>query len=77
MSPSAPAPASQSPMRIACVALFAGVMTFQLGCGLASNLMHGLGIDMIPAEYEGFKESTVAEVTLTDSTSELPLVAVR
>jgi hypothetical protein len=38
------------------------------GCNLASNLMHGLGVDMIPADYKGLEESKVAVITLTDST---------
>ncbi|QDT06601.1 hypothetical protein K227x_50120 [Rubripirellula lacrimiformis] len=40
---------------------------FQSGClGLASNLMHAVGMDMIPAEYEGFEDAAVAIVTVTD-----------
>ena len=40
----------------------------QTGClGLASNLMHAAGMDMIPAEYEGLEESAVAVVVLTPS----------
>lgn len=40
----------------------------QSGClGLASNLMHGLGVDMEPAEYKDLKDEVVAVITVTDS----------
>jgi len=40
----------------------------QTGClGIAANLMHAVGMDMIPAEYEGLQESTIAIITVTDS----------
>lgn len=38
------------------------------GClGLASNLIHATGLDMIPAEYKGLEDSSVALVVLTPS----------
>ncbi len=40
----------------------------QTGClGLASNLMHGLGVDMEPAEYKGLKDNIVAVITVSDT----------
>ena len=58
---------TRSAAWIACLTLVCALAVFQSGCGIASNLMHGLGMDMIPAEYEGLEESKVAIVTLTDS----------
>lgn len=50
------------------VAAAATFCTTQTGClGLASNLMHATGMDMIPAEYEGLEDATVAVVVLTPS----------
>ncbi len=50
----------------------------QSGClGLASNLMHAVGMDMIPADYEGFENSTVAIITLTDDSQYSNDVAAR
>jgi hypothetical protein len=37
------------------------------GCMLAANLMHAAGMDLIPAEYEGFEEASVAVVVLTET----------
>ncbi|MFK8115120.1 MAG: hypothetical protein AB8B91_23160 [Rubripirellula sp.] len=57
-----------SRIRFACLAFIAMTALVQCGClGLASNLMHGLGVDMEPAEYKGLKDSKVAVVTVTDS----------
>lgn len=48
--------------------LVAATAIVQTGClGLASNLMHAAGMDMIPAEYEGLEDSSVAIVVLTPS----------
>ena len=49
--------------------LVAGIMlTTQPGClGLVANLVHAVGGDKIPAEYEGLEGSKVAVVTITDS----------
>ena len=45
-----------------------GVALFQTGClGLASNLMHGLGVDREPAEYKDLKNNIVAVITVSDS----------
>ncbi|TWU59033.1 hypothetical protein Poly51_18180 [Rubripirellula tenax] len=50
----------------------------QSGClGLASNLMHAVGMDMIPAEYEGFEGASVAVITMTDSSQYSNDVAAR
>jgi len=40
----------------------------QTGCVIpfAANLMHAVGADMVPAEYEGLEKKTVAIVTSTD-----------
>ena len=54
--------------RSLCMALVSGAALLQSGClGLASNLMHAVGMDMIPPEYEGFEEKTVAIITISDS----------
>ena len=51
----------------ACMGLLAGVALLPTGCGIMSNLMHAAGADMEPAKYEGLEDSTVAIVTVTDS----------
>jgi hypothetical protein len=39
------------------------------GClGITSNLMHMVGADMVPAEYDGLEDSRLAIVTVTEST---------
>tara|TARA_R110002049_G_scaffold72490_2_gene187154 strand:+ start:172586 stop:173329 length:744 start_codon:yes stop_codon:yes gene_type:complete len=49
-------------------AFVAIILTTQPGClGLYSNLMHAVGADKVPAEYEGLEDSRVAIVTVTDS----------
>lgn len=56
--------------RSLCMALVSGAALLPSGClGLASNLMHAVGMDMIPPEYEGFEEKTVAVITISDSSS--------
>ena len=56
--------------RAFCTALVSGTALLQTGClGLASNLMHAVGMDMIPPEYEGFEDLTVAVITISDSSS--------
>ena len=56
--------------RKLCMAMISGAAVLQTGClGLASNLMHAVGMDMIPPEYEGFEEQTVAVITISDSSS--------
>ena len=52
---------------IACLAICAVAATVQSGCTGLATFMHAVGVDRIPAEYDGFKEATVAVVTLTDS----------
>jgi hypothetical protein len=52
-------------MIVTCLAAMA---LCQSGClGLASQVMRVAGMNLIPAEYEGLNKSTVAVVTLTDS----------
>ncbi|TWU49672.1 hypothetical protein [Rubripirellula reticaptiva] len=64
--------------QAAALASVGAVSLVQTGClGLASNLMHAVGMDMIPAEYEGFEGSTVAIITLTDSSQYSNDVAAR
>ena len=48
--------------------LVVGTILFtQAGClGLYSNLMHAVGADKVPAEYEGLEDSRLAIVTVTD-----------
>lgn len=54
--------------RFACVASASALVAAQTGClGIASNLMHAVGMDLIPAEYEDLNQSTIAIVTVTDS----------
>ena len=61
---------SQLSRRAVCMALVSGTNLLQTGClGLASNLMHAVGMDMIPPEYEGFEDQTVAVITISDSSS--------
>ncbi len=50
------------------LALLAAVAVAQAGCLIpfASNMMHAVGADMVPAEYEGLEEKTVAIITSTD-----------
>ena len=46
----------------------AAILFTQSGClGLYSNLMHAVGADKVPAEYEGLEDSRLAIVTVTDS----------
>ena len=52
-------------------AVFAVVSTVilsQAGCAIpfAANLLHAVGADLVPAEYEGLEEKTVAIITATD-----------
>lgn len=45
------------------------VVVCQTGClGLASQMMHVAGLNLSPAKYNGLDDSTVAVVTITDST---------
>lgn len=70
MSPSAISKVSHTghSLRIACFSMLAIAAIVQAGClGLASNLMHAVGVDMIPAEYTGLEENTVAVVVVTES----------
>ena len=54
--------------RVAIAALIACTALCQTGClGLASQVMRVAGLNLIPAEYEGLNKSTVAIVTMTDS----------
>lgn len=50
-----------------CLGLLAGIALLPAGCGVMSNLIHASGADMVPAKYEGLEDSTVAIVTVTDS----------
>ena len=52
---------------IACGAILSGAFLMQAGCTPLATMMHAVGVDMIPAEYEGLEDSTVAVITLTDS----------
>ncbi len=49
-------------------ALLTGLMLTQPGClGITSNLMHMVGADMIPPEFEGLEDCRLAIVTSTES----------
>ena len=53
---------------IAGLVIIGAILTTQSGClGLYSNLMHAVGADKGPAEFEGLTESRLAIVTVTDS----------
>jgi hypothetical protein len=58
---------SGSLVWIACGAIFSGAALLQAGCTPLATVMHAVGVDRIPAEYDGLKQSTVAVITLTDS----------
>lgn len=70
-------PSPQTSIRAFGFAILAGIALIYTGCGLASNLMHGLGMDMIPAEYDDFEDTTLAIVTVTDSSQYSNDVAAR
>lgn len=54
-------------VQIACLVVVATIAVAQTGCLGVANLMHAVGMDMIPAEYEGLEDVTLAIVTITDS----------
>lgn len=61
-------PSPRTMYAIAGVGLVAAILSTQSGClGVYSNLMHAVGADKVPAEYEGLEESRLAVVTVTDS----------
>jgi hypothetical protein len=37
------------------------------GCSSLATVMHAVGVDQIPADYKGLRDSTVAVITITDS----------
>jgi hypothetical protein len=47
--------------------LLASLIVASAGCTGLATFMHVAGVDMVPAEYDGLKNSTVAIVTLTES----------
>ncbi len=54
--------------RASLLAVAVFLVTTQPGClGMYANLMHAVGADKVPAEYEELDESTVAIVTVTNS----------
>ncbi len=56
-------------LQVVVLAGVGAVAIVQTGClGLTSNLMHAAGMDMIPAEYDGLEESTVAILTISEGT---------
>ncbi len=60
---------TNAPQAIA-LTFLASVMLTQIGClGVAANLMHAVGADMVPAEFDGLKDCNVAIVTATESTN--------
>lgn len=69
---------STLPNLLALVLLASCVLLTQTGClGLLSNLMHAVGADRIPPEYEGLAKSKVAIVTMTDQSQYSDDVAAR
>lgn len=58
---------STLPNLLTLVLLASCILLTQAGClGVLSNLMHAVGADRIPPEYEGLAKSKVAIVTMTD-----------
>lgn len=69
---------STLPNLLALVLLASSVLLTQTGClGLLSNLMHAVGADRIPPEYDGLAKSKVAIVTMTDQSQYSDDVAAR
>lgn len=69
---------STLPRLLALVLLTSGVLLTQPGClGLLSNLMHAVGADRVPPEYDGLAKSKVAIVTMTDQSQYSDDVAAR
>lgn len=64
-------------LRIGCIAALAAAALAQAGCLHMANLMHAAGLDMIPPEYDGLEDSTVAIVTVSDSSQYYNDVAAR
>ncbi|KAA1261925.1 hypothetical protein LF1_44860 [Rubripirellula obstinata] len=64
-----PKPKSASnPLWCVAIATCIAAAVCQTGClGVASQVMRVAGMNLIPAEYEGLNKSTVAIVTMTDS----------
>lgn len=61
-------PAHFATLPFAALLIAAGILVTQTGClGVYSNLMHAVGADKVPAEYEGLEDSRLAIVTVTDS----------
>lgn len=54
-------------VRGACLASLVAAALLQLGCSSLATVMHAVGVDMIPAEYDGLKDRSVAVVTISDS----------
>ncbi len=68
-----------SPLHpLALVFLTSCLVMTQSGClGVLSNLMHAVGADRIPPEYDGLVKSKVAVVTMTDQSEYSDDVAAR
>jgi hypothetical protein len=60
-----------------CITIIAAAAVLQTGCLQMATLMHAAGLDMIPAEFNGLEESTVAVVTVSDSSQYYNDVAAR
>ncbi len=64
--------------KTTCLALMALAAVVQSGClGLASNLLHAVGANMVPAEYKGLEDKTVAVITMGDGSQYSDDVATR
>lgn len=61
-------PARRLCLSAVCGVVLAGLALTQPGClGITSNLMHMVGADMVPAQYEGLEDCRLAVITSTDS----------
>ncbi len=68
-----------TPLHLLATVVFASSLVLtQSGClGVLSNLMHAVGADRIPPEYDGLQKSKVAIVTMTDQSQYSDDVAAR
>ena len=60
-------PLPTQPPLFAPLVWLASVALCLSGCSGLATVMHAVGVDQIPADYKGLRDSTVAVITLTDS----------
>ncbi len=59
--------ADSRPTRLSILLIGTCILAGSVGCTGLATFMHAVGVDMIPAEYEGLKNQKVAIVSLTES----------